>query len=138
MQHIGVILHSSSILFQPSKTTHQAQSYSSQYAVVSLSNFPLFRYCSRFCSLTFVQCLNRKASTVSSNLEMLDSMSFVTVSFEELLGLWNELCKKNLADLLQLKDCHKSDGYIEGIYISSDFVKFVCLFYFEVYCSCFD
>jgi hypothetical protein len=129
MQRNGVILHSSSVLFQPSHTTHPSQSYSSQNAFVSLSNFPLFRYCNRFCSFTFVQCLNRKTSTISSDLEMLDSMLFVTISFEELLGLCNKLYKKSLADLLELKDCLSSYGYVQGIYISSDF-KFVCLFYF--------
>jgi hypothetical protein len=61
MQRSGVILHSSSVLFQPSHTTHPSQSYSSQNAFVSLSNFPLFRYCNRFCSFTFVQCLNCNA-----------------------------------------------------------------------------
>ncbi|KAK2364546.1 hypothetical protein QL285_089407 [Trifolium repens] len=63
-------------------------------------------------SSTFVQCLNRRVSTASSDLEMLDSKSFGTVSFEELLGHCNELYKKNQNDLIQLEDRLKSYGYV--------------------------
>ncbi|KAK2418607.1 hypothetical protein QL285_040787 [Trifolium repens] len=63
-------------------------------------------------SSTFVQCLNRRVSTASSDLEMLDSKSFGTVSFEELLGHCNELFKKNQNDLIQLEDRLKSYGYV--------------------------
>ncbi|KAL2345345.1 hypothetical protein Fmac_006630 [Flemingia macrophylla] len=63
-------------------------------------------------SSTFVQYLNRRVSAASADLDMLDSMSFGTVSFEELLGHCNELYKKNHADLLQLEDRLKSYGYV--------------------------
>ncbi|WJX84967.1 hypothetical protein P8452_67485 [Trifolium repens] len=63
-------------------------------------------------SSTFVQCLNRRVSIASSDLEMLDSKSFGTVSFEELLGHCNELYKKNQTDLIQLEDRLKSYGYV--------------------------
>ncbi|TKY61873.1 hypothetical protein E2542_SST11726 [Spatholobus suberectus] len=63
-------------------------------------------------SSIFVQCLNRRVSTASADLDILDSMSFGTVSFEELLGHCNELYKKNHTDLLQLQDRLKSLGYI--------------------------
>ncbi|KAK7396814.1 hypothetical protein VNO78_17973 [Psophocarpus tetragonolobus] len=59
----------------------------------------------------FMQCLNRRVSAASTDLDMLDSMSFGTVSFEELLGHCNELYKKNHTDLLDLQDHLKSSGY---------------------------
>lgn len=65
-------------------------------------------------SSTFIQCLNRRVSSASSDLNMLDSMSFGTVSFEELLGHCNEVYKKNQADLVSLEDRLKSFGYIPG------------------------
>ncbi|GMP98440.1 hypothetical protein CsSME_00046323 [Camellia sinensis var. sinensis] len=46
-------------------------------------------------SSTFVQCLNRRVSSTNSDLNLLESMSFGTVSFEELLGNCNEVYKKN-------------------------------------------
>ncbi|XP_056158784.1 uncharacterized protein LOC115666419 isoform X4 [Syzygium oleosum] len=63
-------------------------------------------------SSTFVQCLNRRVSTASGDLELLDSMSFGTVSFEELLGHCNEVFKKNQSDLAQLEERLKSFGYV--------------------------
>ncbi|KAJ1390681.1 hypothetical protein SESBI_37278 [Sesbania bispinosa] len=63
-------------------------------------------------SSTFVQCLNRRVSSASADLDLLDSMSFGTVSFEELLGHCNELYKKNHTDLLELEDRLKSYGYV--------------------------
>lgn len=63
-------------------------------------------------SSTFVQCLNRRVSAASADLDMLDSMSFGTVSLEELLGHCNELYKKNQTDLLELQDCLSSYGYV--------------------------
>ncbi|XP_020960921.1 uncharacterized protein LOC107605534 isoform X2 [Arachis ipaensis] len=64
-------------------------------------------------SSTFVQSLNRRVSTSAADLELLDSMSFGTVSFEELLGHCNELYKKNHSDLLELEDRLKSSyGYV--------------------------
>ncbi|XP_056158788.1 uncharacterized protein LOC115667102 isoform X2 [Syzygium oleosum] len=66
-------------------------------------------------SSTFVQCLNRRLSTASGDLELLDSMSFGTVSFEELLGHCNEVFKKNQSDLAQLEERLKSFGYVPDV-----------------------
>nr|GLL46060.1 hypothetical protein DM860_003413 [Ipomoea trifida] len=65
-------------------------------------------------STTFVQCLNRRVSSASSDLNLLESMSFGTVSFEELLGHCNEVYKKNQNDLLSLQDHLRSLGYISS------------------------
>ncbi|ESW35018.1 hypothetical protein PHAVU_001G199700 [Phaseolus vulgaris] len=62
-------------------------------------------------SSIFMQCLNRRVSTATADLDMLDSMSFGTVSFEELLGHCSELYKKNHSDLLQLQERLQSFGY---------------------------
>ncbi|XP_056158786.1 uncharacterized protein LOC130134901 [Syzygium oleosum] len=66
-------------------------------------------------SSTFVQCLNRRVSTASGDLELLDSMSFGTVSFEELLGHCNEVFKKNQSDLAQLEERLTSFGYVPDV-----------------------
>ncbi|KAI4300627.1 hypothetical protein L6164_033982 [Bauhinia variegata] len=63
-------------------------------------------------SSTFVQCLNRRISSASTDLELLDSMSFGTVSFEELLGHCKELYNQNQTHLLELEDRLKSHGYV--------------------------
>ncbi|XP_057949127.1 uncharacterized protein LOC131144462 isoform X2 [Malania oleifera] len=63
-------------------------------------------------SSTFIQCLNRRLSSLSADLNLLDSMSFGTVSFEELLGHCNEVYKKNQSDIAQLEDRLMSFGYI--------------------------
>ncbi|KAI8562798.1 hypothetical protein RHMOL_Rhmol03G0063200 [Rhododendron molle] len=62
-------------------------------------------------STTFVQCLNRRVCTTSSDLNLLESMSFGTVSFEELLGYCNEVYKKNQSDLSELEDHLRTFGY---------------------------
>ncbi|KAK7337358.1 hypothetical protein VNO77_17925 [Canavalia gladiata] len=71
-------------------------------------------------SSTFVQCLNRRVSTANGDLDMLDSMSFGTVSFEELLGHCNELYKKNHTDLDELEDRLKNYGYVLDPYIEEE------------------
>ncbi|KAL7198016.1 hypothetical protein ACSBR2_020520 [Camellia fascicularis] len=63
-------------------------------------------------SSTFVQCLNRRVSSTNSDLNLLESMSFGTVSFEELLGNCNEVYKKNQSDLAELEDRLRNFGYI--------------------------
>ncbi|OIW11404.1 hypothetical protein TanjilG_10722 [Lupinus angustifolius] len=63
-------------------------------------------------SSTFLQCLNRRISVANTDLEMLDSMSFGTVSFEELLGHCNELYKKHNNDLVEIEERLKSFGYV--------------------------
>nr|GMD83353.1 Angiomotin like [Ipomoea batatas] len=85
-------------------------------------------------STTFVQCLNRRVSSASSDLNLLESMSFGTVSFEELLGHCNEVYKKNQNDLLFLQDHLRSLGYISSskyfilytIVILLQFENFLC------------
>ncbi|XP_057438976.1 uncharacterized protein LOC130730858 isoform X2 [Lotus japonicus] len=74
-------------------------------------------------SSTFVQCLNRRVSTATTDLDLLDSMSFGTVSLEELLGHCNELYKKNQTDLLQLEDHLKSYGYVPDVEMEEDEVE---------------
>ncbi|KAJ8649640.1 hypothetical protein MRB53_002663 [Persea americana] len=67
-------------------------------------------------SSTFIQCLNRRVSSVSSDLNLLESMVLETVSFEELLGHCNEVYKKNQNDLQQLQDrLQTSFGYVPDI-----------------------
>ncbi|XP_059280868.1 uncharacterized protein LOC132034497 isoform X1 [Lycium ferocissimum] len=66
-------------------------------------------------STTFVQSLNQRVSSLSSDLNVLDSMSSGTVSFEELLGHCNEVFKKNQTDLLSLQDRLHSLGYISSV-----------------------
>ncbi|OWM82622.1 hypothetical protein CDL15_Pgr002197 [Punica granatum] len=62
-------------------------------------------------SSTFIQSLNRRVSSCSNDLNMLDSMSFGTVSFEELLGHCNEVFKMNQNALIELEDRLRSFGY---------------------------
>ncbi|XP_042475762.1 uncharacterized protein LOC122057646 [Macadamia integrifolia] len=71
-------------------------------------------------SSTFIQSLNRRVSTASSDLNMLDSMAFGTVSFEELLGHCNEVYKKNQNDLIQLEDRLKSFGYVPVVEVDDE------------------
>ncbi|XP_019444173.1 PREDICTED: uncharacterized protein LOC109348272 isoform X8 [Lupinus angustifolius] len=66
-------------------------------------------------SSTFLQCLNRRISVANTDLEMLDSMSFGTVSFEELLGHCNELYKKHNNDLVEIEERLKSFGYVPDV-----------------------
>ncbi|KAH9737790.1 hypothetical protein KPL71_018556 [Citrus sinensis] len=55
-------------------------------------------------SSTFVQCLSRRVTCLTSDVNLLDSMSFGTVSFEELLGHCSEVYKNNQTNLLELQD----------------------------------
>ncbi|XP_047341572.1 uncharacterized protein LOC124945224 [Impatiens glandulifera] len=71
-------------------------------------------------SSTFIQCLNRRVSSTSADLNMLESMSFDTVSFEELLGHCSEVYKKNQTDLLDLQDRLINFGYTPENDISVD------------------
>ncbi|XP_012485688.1 uncharacterized protein LOC105799591 isoform X3 [Gossypium raimondii] len=63
-------------------------------------------------SSTFVQCLNRRVSTATADLNLLDSMSFGTVSFEELLGHCYQIFNNNQTHLLHLEDHLKPLGYL--------------------------
>ncbi|VFQ79680.1 unnamed protein product [Cuscuta campestris] len=71
-------------------------------------------------STTFVQCLKRRVASTSGDLNLLESMSFGTVSFEELLGHCNEVYKKNQNQLSSLQDHLCSLGYISSFDINSD------------------
>lgn len=51
-----------------------------------------------------MQCLNRKVSSTSGDLNLLESMTLDTVSFEELLGHCTEVYNKNQIDILVLQD----------------------------------
>ncbi|MCD9643345.1 hypothetical protein HAX54_030747 [Datura stramonium] len=66
-------------------------------------------------STTFVQSLNQRVLSLSGDLNMLESMSYGTVSFEELLGHCNEVFKKNQTDLLSLQDRLHNLGYIASV-----------------------
>ncbi|KAM3324107.1 putative protein isoform X2 [Capsicum chacoense] len=66
-------------------------------------------------STTFVQSLNQRVLSLSGDLNVLESMSCGTVSFEELLGHCNEVSKKNQTDLLSLLDCLRNHGYIASL-----------------------
>ncbi|KAL3628111.1 hypothetical protein CASFOL_027157 [Castilleja foliolosa] len=67
-------------------------------------------------STTFVQSVNRRVSAAGDDLNMLESMSFATVSFEELLGHCNEVLKKNQNDIYALQDhLRSSSNYIPPV-----------------------
>ncbi|XP_010491232.1 PREDICTED: uncharacterized protein LOC104768859 isoform X2 [Camelina sativa] len=68
-------------------------------------------------SSTFINSLNRRLSTAASELNFLDSMSFGTVSFEELLGHCSQIYKNNQEDLLHLQDRLTDFGYLPEIEI---------------------
>ncbi|KAL0736444.1 hypothetical protein Bca4012_012654 [Brassica carinata] len=65
-------------------------------------------------SSTFIKSLNRRLSTAASELNFLESMSFGTVSFEELLGHCNQIYKSNQEELLNLQDRLADFGYVPG------------------------
>ncbi|GJV27167.1 hypothetical protein Tco_1383615 [Tanacetum coccineum] len=69
-------------------------------------------------SLSFVQGLNRRVSTATSDLNLLESMTFDTVSFEELLGHCNEIYKKNQNDIAEIEDRLSAFGYVAELEIS--------------------
>ncbi|KAG2718388.1 hypothetical protein I3760_03G217600 [Carya illinoinensis] len=58
-------------------------------------------------SPSFIKSLNHQVLSMSSNLNMLDSMILDTVSFEELLGHCNKNYKKSQSDPFELQDCLK-------------------------------
>ena len=70
-------------------------------------------------SSTFVQCLKRRISSASSDLNLLETMSFGTVSFEELLGHCSEVYKKNQSDLSELEDRLRDYGYVPSALLYS-------------------
>ncbi|PIN06818.1 hypothetical protein CDL12_20626 [Handroanthus impetiginosus] len=64
-------------------------------------------------STTFVQSIHQRVSVAGDDLNMLESMSFATVSFEELLGHCNEVLRKNQNDIFVLQDhLRSSSDYI--------------------------
>ncbi|XP_011094188.1 uncharacterized protein LOC105173952 [Sesamum indicum] len=72
-------------------------------------------------STTFVQSVNRRVSAAGDDLNMLEAMSFTTVSFEELLGHCNEVLKKNQNDICALQDrLRSSSNYIPPLDFEED------------------
>lgn len=71
-------------------------------------------------SSTFIKSLNRRLSTADSELNFLESMSFGTVSFEELLGHCNQIYKSNQEELLNLQDRLADFGYVPGVEIDEE------------------
>ncbi|KAF9664826.1 hypothetical protein SADUNF_Sadunf16G0058400 [Salix dunnii] len=63
-------------------------------------------------SSTYIQCLNRRVASASSDLNLLESMAFGTVSFEELLGHCNEVYKNSENRILEFQDRLMSFGYV--------------------------
>ncbi|KAL2503260.1 hypothetical protein Fot_37108 [Forsythia ovata] len=79
-------------------------------------------------STTFVQSVNRRVSTAATDLNMLESMSFGTVSFEELLGHCTEVLKNNQNETSVLQDHLRSScNYIPPLDFDEDDVKDNCL-----------
>ncbi|CAA3015817.1 Hypothetical predicted protein [Olea europaea subsp. europaea] len=75
-------------------------------------------------STTFVQSVNRRVSTAASDLNVLESMSFGTVSFEELLGHCNEVLKNTQNDVSVLEDHLRSSfNYIPPLDFGDDDVE---------------
>lgn len=78
-------------------------------------------------SSTYIQCLNRSVASASSDLNLLESMSFGTVSFEELLGHCNEVYKNSENRILDIQDRLRSFGYVPaGTFIFYS-VYYLCL-----------
>ncbi|KAH9674169.1 hypothetical protein KPL70_018368 [Citrus sinensis] len=71
-------------------------------------------------SSTFVQCLSRRVTCLTSDVNLLDSMSFGTVSFEELLGHCSEVYKNNQTNLLELQDRLKGFGYVPELEVDDE------------------
>ncbi|ERM93622.1 uncharacterized protein LOC18421577 isoform X1 [Amborella trichopoda] len=65
-------------------------------------------------SSTFVECLNRKVTATSEDLNLLESMVIDTVSFEELLGYCHQVYINNQNDILELEDHLRDFGYVPG------------------------
>ncbi|XP_057524892.1 uncharacterized protein LOC130804468 isoform X2 [Amaranthus tricolor] len=63
-------------------------------------------------STTFIQTLNKRVVSLTEDLNLLESMSLGTVSFEELLGHCNQLYKLNHSQLLHLHSTLQSLSYI--------------------------
>ncbi|CAM8894954.1 unnamed protein product [Rhodiola kirilowii] len=62
-------------------------------------------------SSTFIRGLERRVTSANDDLNLLESMSFATVSFEELLGHCYEVFKSNQADISEIEDRLKDFGY---------------------------
>uniref|UniRef100_A0A7N1A9H3 Spindle and kinetochore-associated protein 3 n=1 Tax=Kalanchoe fedtschenkoi TaxID=63787 RepID=A0A7N1A9H3_KALFE len=60
---------------------------------------------------TFIRALDRRVAAANDDLNLLESMSFATVSFEELLGHCHEVFKSNQAEIDEIEDRLKDFGY---------------------------
>uniref|UniRef100_A0A7N1A7M5 Spindle and kinetochore-associated protein 3 n=1 Tax=Kalanchoe fedtschenkoi TaxID=63787 RepID=A0A7N1A7M5_KALFE len=63
---------------------------------------------------TFIRALDRRVAAANDDLNLLESMSFATVSFEELLGHCHEVFKSNQAEIDEIEDRLKDFGYFPG------------------------
>ncbi|KAL5720636.1 hypothetical protein ACHQM5_013283 [Ranunculus cassubicifolius] len=69
---------------------------------------------------TFISNLNRRISSASNDLNVMESMVLDSVSFEELLGHCNELYNKIHGDFLHLECRFKEFGYVPEAEIDED------------------
>ncbi|CAL9751383.1 unnamed protein product [Musa acuminata subsp. burmannicoides] len=68
----------------------------------------------------FLQSLDRRISCAGADLELLESMAFGTVSFEELLGHCNEVFKNHQRCIADLEDRMQSFGYVPGVELDDE------------------
>ncbi|URE04237.1 hypothetical protein MUK42_21483 [Musa troglodytarum] len=68
----------------------------------------------------FLQSLDRRISCAGADLELLESMAFGTVSFEELLGHCNEVFKNHQRCIVDLEDRMQSFGYVPGVELDDE------------------
>ena len=143
LRKLKFILQPRRVQLRRSQAIHRSPTHSSRSLLSSLCSFIFLRFCFLcysfyiiyyiFCvtdsaSSTFIQSLNRRVSIATDDLNLLDSMTFGTVSFEELLGHCNEVYKKNQSDLAELELRLKDFGYNPGT-ISIQFTLNSCLIF---------
>ncbi|XP_042426671.1 uncharacterized protein LOC122014502 isoform X3 [Zingiber officinale] len=68
----------------------------------------------------FLQSVDRRISSASADLDLLESMAFGTVSFEELLGHCNEVFKNNQRYIADLEERMQSLGYVPEVELEDD------------------
>ncbi|XP_074575445.1 uncharacterized protein LOC141830974 isoform X2 [Curcuma longa] len=68
----------------------------------------------------FLQSVERRISSASADLDLLESMAFGTVSFEELLGHCNEVFKNNQRHIADLEERMQSLGYVPEVELEDD------------------
>ncbi|KAG6484796.1 uncharacterized protein LOC122008209 isoform X2 [Zingiber officinale] len=68
----------------------------------------------------FLQSVDRRISSASADFDLLESMAFGTVSFEELLGHCNEVFKNNQRYIADLEERMQSLGYVPEVELEDD------------------